>query len=304
MHISWNDVELLLAVAETGSVSAAAKRLKTTQPTVSRRLSDLEAGLGEALFTRSVEGTTPTSFGERMLPAARRMAEAAGEVGRVAAGAESTPKGVVRVTAPPGVAYVFLAPVAARLRALLPDVRLEVAATTAYVDLARREADLALRMQAVDRPAQRDLVSLATATNPVAAFAAPALAATLPPKLVPADVPWIAWAPPFEGLSPNPQLARLIPGFRPVFAADDYIVQIRAAEAGVGAIVLDLMAHRFALPSPLVELPLSFGKLTSSVHLVCARASLAIPRVKAVADVLARELTRAARPAARAGRRG
>jgi DNA-binding transcriptional LysR family regulator len=294
VHIPWNDVELVLAVAEAGSVSAAAKRLRTTQPTVSRRLAELEASLGEPLFARSVEGTTPTSFGERMLPAARRMAEAAGEVERVAAGAESTPRGVVRVTAPPGVAYAFLTPLAASLRARLPDVRLEVVATTSFVDLARREADLALRVQPMDRPAQRDLVLLATATSPVAAFAAPALAAQLPPRPRLVDVPWIAWAPPFEHLTPNPQLAKLVPGFQPVFAADDYIVQIRAAEAGVGAIFLDRVA-RFALPAPLVELPLAFGKLTSSLHLVCARASLAVPRVKAVAEVLAKELARAAR---------
>lgn len=289
MDVSWNDVALFLAVAETGSVSAAAKRLRTTQPTVSRRLADLEASLGEPLFVRSVEGTAPTSFGERMLPAARRMAEAAGEVERVASGAESTPKGVVRVTAPPGVAYTFLAPLAAALRAQLPDVRLEVVATTSYVDLARRDADLALRVLPLDRP-QRDLVVLATRTSPVAAFAAPALAAALPARPALADVPWIAWAPPLEDLPPNPQLARMIPGFQPVFAANDYIVQIRAAEAGVGAVILDRLAFRVALPSPLVELPVSFGKLTSSLHLVCARASLAIPRVKAVADVLAGEL--------------
>jgi DNA-binding transcriptional LysR family regulator len=74
VHIPWNEVELFLAVAEAGSLSAAAKRLKTTQPTVSRRLADLEASLGEPLFARSVDGTVPTSFGERMLPAARHMA--------------------------------------------------------------------------------------------------------------------------------------------------------------------------------------------------------------------------------------
>lgn len=280
-----------MAVAEAGSVSAAAKRLRTTQPTVSRRLAGLEAGLGEPLFARSVEGMRPTSFGERMLPAARRMAEAAGELERIASVAESTPKGVVRVTASPGVAYTFLTPLALRLRVLLPDVRLEVVATTTYVDLARREADLALRAQPMGRPAQRDLVTLATATSPVGVFAAPSLAAKLPPRPRPADVPWIAWAAPFEDLPPNPQLAKMIPGFQPVFAANDYIVQLRAAEAGVGAIFLDRVSHRFALPSPLVELPLSIGKLTSSLHLICARASLAIPRVKAVADVLAEELS-------------
>lgn len=293
MNIPWNDVELLLAVAEAGSVSGAARRLRTTQPTVSRRLAELEALLGEPLFARGVDGTTPTSFGERMLPAARRMAEAAGEVERVASGASAAPKGVVRVTAPPGVAYTFLTPLAVRLRALLPEVRLEVAATTSYVDLARREADLALRAQPIERPAtQRDLVCLATTTNAVAAFAAPSLAATVPRGASLAEVPWIAWAPPFEHLAPNPQLAKLIPGFEPTFAATDYIVQIRAAEAGVGAILLERTVPRCALPSPLVELPLSLGKITSSLHLLCARSSLVIPRVKAVADVLARELGR------------
>jgi DNA-binding transcriptional LysR family regulator len=297
MHIPWNEVELFLAVAETGSVSAAAKRLRTTQPTVSRRLAELEADLGEPLFARSVGGTAPTPFGERMLPAARRMAEAAGEVERVASGAASTPRGVVRVTAPPGVAYTFLAPLAVRLRTLLPEVRLDVVATTSFADLARREADLALRVQPVDRPSmQRDLVTLATATNPVAAYAAPSLADRIPQNARLSDVPWIAWAPPFEDLAPNPQLAKLIPGFEPVFAATDYLVQIRAAEAGVGAIVFDRSVLRFPLPLPLVELDLSFGTIVSSLHLICARSALAIPRVKAVADVLTKELTPPAQP--------
>ncbi len=290
MNVSWNDVELFLAVAETGSVSAAAKRLQTTQPTVSRRLADLETGLGEPLFARSVAGTALTSFGERMLPAARRMAEAAGEVERVASGAEATPKGVVRVTAAPGIAYTFLAPLAAHLRSILPEIRLEIIATTSYVDLARRDADLAIRFPQLDRAAPRSLVSLATVTSTVAAYATSALIATLPPKPRIADVPWIAWAPPFEDLAPSSYLAKLIPGFQPVFAANDYIVQIRAAEAGVGAIFLTGASSRFALPSPLVELPVSFGQLSSSLHLVCARASLMIPRVKAVAEVIAKEL--------------
>jgi len=291
MNVAWDAVELFLAIAEAGTLSAAAKRLRTTQPTVSRRLAELEASLGERLFLRSLSGTTPTSFGERMLPAARRMAEAASEVERIALAAEATPKGVVRVTAPPGVAYTFLAPLAAHLRRVLPEIRIEVVATTAYVDLARREADLAIRSESMGRPKHRDLVLLASTTSPVAAFAAPSLLATLPPKPRISDVPWIAWAPPFEDLPPNPQLAKMIPGFVPAFAADDYIVQIRAAEAGVGAIFLDRTSRRYALPSPLVELPLSFGKLTASLHLLCARASLAIPRVKAVADVLAKTLS-------------
>src|SRR5580658_1431682 len=99
MHVLWSEVELLVAVAEAGSLSGAAKALRVTQPTVSRRLADLEASLGEPLFVRTVDGTTLTAFGERMLAPARRMAECAGDVSLVASGAEPGPRGVVRVTA-------------------------------------------------------------------------------------------------------------------------------------------------------------------------------------------------------------
>jgi hypothetical protein len=103
-------------------------------------------------------------------------------------------------------------------------------------------------------------------------------------------VGWIGWAPPLEHISPNPQLAARIPGFRPVFASDDFLVQLRAAEAGVGAIVLGRFRSRLAPPTPLVEMKLNLGKLTSSLHLVCAPSSLFIPRVRAVGELLAREL--------------
>ena len=68
-------------------------------------------------------------------------------------------------------------------------------------------------------------------------------------------------------------------------------MQLRAAEAGVGAIVLGRFRSKRALPTPLVEMKLDFGKLQSSLHLVCARSSLSIPRVRAVADLLAAELS-------------
>ena len=239
-----------------------------------------------------------TAFGERMLVPAKRMAESAGEVERTASGAEATPKGTVRVTAPPGVAYYFLAPLAAHLRGLFPEVTLEVMAAVRYVDLVRRDADLALRSEPLDRPSkQRDLVCLASAAYAVAAVATRAYIATLPRPCRIGDIDWIGWAPPLDHLPPNPFLAARIPGFRPAFAADDYIVQTRAVESGAGAMVHSGPRSRFAPPTPLVKVPLSFGGLTTSLHLVAARGALAVPRIAAVADVLAREL-------ARVGRRG
>src|SRR5450755_4129250 len=129
MDIAWDDARLFLAVAEAGSLSAAAKRLRVAQPTVSRRLVELEAELGEALFLRGVEGARLTGFGERLLEPARRMAEWATEFERAAEKSETALRGVVRITAPPGLAFEFVAPFARFMRERLPEVRLEVVST-------------------------------------------------------------------------------------------------------------------------------------------------------------------------------
>jgi len=290
MDIPWDDARLFLGIAETGSLSKAARRLRVAQPTVSRRLAELEARLGEALFSRSVEGASLTSFGERLVEPARRMAESAADLERAAERREVAPAGVVRITAPPGVAFDFLAPFSVWLRQKLPEVRLEVISTIHYLDLSRREADLALR---IDRPAQRDLITVASLEQDVAAFASKRYVERLPSRYRAADVDWIGWPPPLDHLPPNPQLAAKIPGFRPAFASDDFLVQLRAAEAGIGAIFLGRRPHRFSRLGALVELHLDFGRLRSSLELVCARGALEIPRVRAVADLLRDELTRA-----------
>lgn len=291
MDIPWEDVRLFLAVRDAGSLSRAARTLRVAQPTVSRRLAELEARLGEPLFARGVEGTRLTSFGERLVGPAQRMAEWAAELERTAERGETAPQGVVRVTAPPGVAYEVLAPFASALMRELPSVRLEVISTVSYLDLSRREADLALRSQA---PAQRDLVTVGSLHFDAVAHASRAYAEKLPRKAKLADVDFIGWAPPLDHLPPNPELARLIPGFSPSFASDDFLVQLRAAEAGLGAIFLGRVRHRFSPREPtLVELDLDFPPVPSSLHLVAAKSALGIPRVAAVAERLAAVLASA-----------
>ncbi|MEZ4294976.1 MAG: LysR family transcriptional regulator [Polyangiaceae bacterium] len=290
MDIPWDDLKLFLAVAETGSLSAAARRLRVAQPTVSRRLADLESRMGGALFARSVDGAKPTAFGDRLLVPARRMAEWAVEVERAAEGAESEVAGVVRLTAPPGVAFDVCAPFAASLRAELPKVRLEVMSSVQYLDLVRREADLALRAQ---EPSQRDLVTLASIHFDAVPFASRAYAAKLAKKARVEEVDWIGWAAPLDHLSPNRELARLIPGFEPVFASDDFLVQLRACEAGLGAMFLGRVRHRFTRASGLVPLPVALPPVPASLYLVCARNALAVPRIREVAERLTAELSRA-----------
>lgn len=289
MDISWDDARLFLAIAEAGSLSGAARRLRIAQPTVSRRLAELEAHLGEPLFARAAGGATPTPYGERLLEPARRMAEWAAELERAAAGAEGKPRGLVRVTAPPGIAYDFLVPFAAELRSDLPEVRFEVLSSIRHLDLARGEADLALRMM---RPAQRELEHVASVALTPAAFASPAYAAKLPPNPKLSDLDWVGWAPPLDQTPPNPNLARLIPDWTPAFTSDDFLIQHRAAELGLGAIILAHARHRFRRESTLVPLDVPVPPIKTGLHLVGVRSALAIPRVRAVADRLAAELAR------------
>jgi DNA-binding transcriptional LysR family regulator len=288
MDINWEDVRLFLAVADHGSLTEAARHLRVGQPTVSRRLAELEDRLGYALFERSVEGATLTSPGERWLEPARHMAEWAGELSNTAERGDSAPVGLVRITAPPGVAYDFVAPFAARVREKYPQIVVQVLSRVEYLDLGRREADIALRSRV---PTQRDLSLVHSFTHMTDAFATKAYLATLPPKPSLEQIGFIAWAPPFEQFPPNPQLMALIPNFRPAFASDDFVVQLRAAEAGLGAMFLQKVRHRFNRDSRLVPLGLDLGPhAKSSVHVVCAKSALGVARIRAVAELLTDEL--------------
>jgi DNA-binding transcriptional LysR family regulator len=286
MDTRWDDLRLFLAVVEGGSISAAARQLRMTQPTVSRRIAELEHRFSEPLFARGVAGSKLTSFGERLVLPAKQMAESAGELARAAEQTDARPEGTVRVTAAPGVAFEFVVPFAARMRTALPDIVIELISTQQYLDLVRREADLALRMQ---KPSQKDLVCLAELETEIAAFASPEYVKTLPRRYALTDVAWIGWAPPLDHLSPNRELSKLIPGFRPVFASDDFVMQLRAAEEGMGAIVLGRVEHRLQRRT-LVELDVDLGRYRGGLYLVCARSALSIPRVRAVADQLVAEL--------------
>ena len=284
MDIPWDDLRLFLAVAETGSLSAAARRLRLGQPTLSRRMAALEEHLDEPLFTRGTAGVTLTPGGERLRPLALRMAEWATEAAQAVAKGRRGPEGRVRIAAPPGVAFDFLAPFAASLRTRAPGVTLEVLAGIEYVNLLRGEADLALRTRA---PADHDLVCLHEAKVEIGVFAAPSYARRLPKRYGVRDLDWIAWAPPHTDVAPNPQLAALIEGFQPVFASNDYLVQLAALEAGVGAMVMGRPSglSRFR---KLRQLDVALGPVPAqaSFYLVGAKRMIEAPRVRRVIEAL------------------
>ncbi|MGA9521156.1 MAG: LysR family transcriptional regulator [Myxococcaceae bacterium] len=293
MDISWEDARLFLAIAELGSLSKAARQLRIGQPTVSRRLAELEYAVGASLFRRGVEGAALTAAGERLLVPARKMAEWAGELNRAAESRDPSPRGLVRFASSPFVCGDFLVPFAGFLAQKQPQLRLEVLSSIQYLDLARGEADLALRTHAPSNP---DLTTVFTLEVENAVFVSRELKSRLPEKPSLAQLPWVAWAPPFDSVPPNPQLAAAIPGFTPAFTADNFLVLLAAAEAGIGAMVLGRIQHRFSRDRALVPLDLDLGPWAKGpLHLVCAKSALDIPRIRRVSELVVEELSRAKR---------
>jgi DNA-binding transcriptional LysR family regulator len=152
---SWDDFRHFLAIHRTGTLSAAARVLKVDQTTVSRRLVALEESLGSRLFDRTPDGLVLTPAGARALPEAERIEECFTGLERRASGEDARLEGTVRITCVEDFAFAVLLPGLARIRTRYPNIRLEVLTGAEVFDLARREADIAIR---VERPVEPELV--------------------------------------------------------------------------------------------------------------------------------------------------
>ncbi len=284
MDTSWDDLRLFLAVAEKGSFSAAARWLKLGQATLSRRMAELEAAMGEALFVRASQGVRLTPLGQRLLPAAQHMAEWAAEVH---AQQGQSMQGKVRIAAPPGVAFDLVAPLVADIRQAHPGLQIELLSGVRLLNLSRGEADISLRTMA---PQDSDLLCLDHITAPVKAYASARYVQSLPALYSAQDLDWICWAAPYDDVQVNQELRALIPGFRAAFASDDFNVQFAACRAGVGAMLLPCVPHRYTQYHALQVLPLDLGeRAMASLYMVCHKRSAQAPQVVAVQRFIAAE---------------
>ncbi len=154
-NIDWELIRTFLAVAEQGSVSAAARALEASQPTLSRHIRELERQTSLSLFERTPQGLILTEQGEGLVDAAMRMGESAEHFSRLVSGLSAELDGDLRITANEIVGYYLLPPLLAAFRERHPGVSLEMVITNQASNLNKREADVALRMF---RPTQPDLV--------------------------------------------------------------------------------------------------------------------------------------------------
>ena len=225
----WDDLRVALAVAEGGSLSAAARRLGVNHSTVYRRLAGLEARIGSRLFDRDAGRLSPTASGEDLLASARRVENDLQALNRRLAGRDASLSGALRLTAPDDIAQELLLAPLTNFRRLYSGVSLEVVIDNRMLSLTRREADVAVRP--TSRPPEslvgRRIGKLASAVygrreDPGAAE----------------DGPWIAWD---EGAGPpavRRWLTERIAPERIAYRSNSLLHQLGACRAGLGVALL------------------------------------------------------------------
>ncbi|MBH1964725.1 MAG: LysR family transcriptional regulator [Comamonadaceae bacterium] len=150
--IDWNQLRAFLETAETGSLSAAARKLGLTQPTLSRQVAAIEQRMGVTLFERVGKAMALTPTGLDLLEHARAMGAAAEALSVAATGRSQTVGGLVSVSATDMVAFYLLSPIVRQLREQEPRITIEVISSDAVSDLLRREADIAIRHVKPEQP--------------------------------------------------------------------------------------------------------------------------------------------------------
>lgn len=292
-RLSWDDQRAFLAVLEEGSLSGAARRLGLSHATVRGRIEALEAALGATLFTRSVNGLTPTDSARALRDPARRMALASEQFVRQAAAAPGEAAGIVRLSVPELMGVEVIPPMLAGLRATHPAIHVELVLSNVPADLLSQEVDVAVRMIA---PAQGALVARKVAAIPLGLFAAPAYLERRGTPRTPGDLALHDLIGPDRNRSDLALAERFGPLFRRdrlVLRTDSHPAQLAAARAGLGIAVAQVPVGqrdpclRHVLPDLVIA--------TLDTWIVTHEDLRRVPRVRAVFDLLAAAFARIGR---------
>ena len=285
VSFDWNQARAFLATVEEGSLSAAARALGVTQPTLGRQVAALEAALDVVLFERVGKSLVPTPSGLELADHVRAMFEAASRVSLTASGRSEAIDGKVRITASDVMSALLLPPVMAELRARAPRVEFEIVAANDIRDLQSREADIAIRHV---RPEQPDLIAKLVADATAHFYAAPAY---LERRGRPQTFDDLS-AHDFVGLGNNARMIELLnplglgldeDNFR--LGSESGVVSWEMAKSGLGIII---MSDEVAAMSPSMErlLP-EMEPFVFPVWLTAHRELHTSRRIRLVFDVLA-----------------
>jgi DNA-binding transcriptional LysR family regulator len=286
---AWDELRTFLEVSRDGSLSGAARRLGLTQPTVGRHIDALEDALGVTLFTRSPRGLNPTAAAKALAPHSEAMAAAAAALARSASSAAAIDRGVVRVTASETMGAEALPAIFAGFRARNPGIAIELVVTNRNQDLARGDADIAVRMI---RPTQSGLVARRIGVTRIRLYAHRDYLARFGEPRSLADLAnhcFIGFDRDNQTFRSAGALAKSLTREDFGFRCDSDLAQLAALRAGVGVGgCQDAIARR--TPDLIPVLPNAF-QMTLEVWLVMHRDLKTAPRVRLMFDWLAAGLT-------------
>ena len=177
IQFDWNRTRAFLVVAEEGSLSAAARSLNMTQPTLGRQIAALEQELNVTLFEQVGKRQVLTQSGQKLVGYVKQMADAANQLSLMALAQRTELSGLVTVSVNQLDAMYRLPPVVRKIREVAPDIELRIDVSNDVADLKRREADIAVRSF---RPEQGDLITRKIAQEAIGLYCTPHYAERFP----------------------------------------------------------------------------------------------------------------------------
>ena len=293
--LDWNDLRYFLAVARSGSTLAASTQLRASQSTVSRRITALEEQLGVQLFVRKPSGYELTPRGRSVLPAAESVEAAILNFSDGVAAESRRLAGTVRVSTVESAANSWVIPAVGVLRERHPDIRVEILTSEHYVDLARGEADVAVRFG--PRPTQETLVVRHLLDMLESFYATHAMVDRLGIPENAADLaryPLVATTDDESMI--NRWIAQHLPGAEIAHRANSMSSISAAVRSGLGAAILPCMMAD-GMPG-LVRLLPPIEELTTPGWMVTTDSARRQPHIRAVIDVVVEQIqqTLARRP--------
>jgi DNA-binding transcriptional LysR family regulator len=246
MHIvDWDGLQVFLAVARGGRVSAAARRLGVEHTTVARRIAALEKTLGVSLFYRTTRGYLLTPEGQNVVSAAEAMERSALAVEARARENSGALAGQVRVAMPPEYGSHWLAPKLATFRAMHPQIELQILVGTRQRDLSRGEAELAIQPP---RPTQTGMVAVRLGRVAVGLYASRSLIADKRLRIRKLadmrDLLLLAYTSPFQVLQEAKWFQPILASAAIGLESNSTHALLAAARAGAGVAVLPRFVAR------------------------------------------------------------
>jgi len=262
--IEWDDLRYVLAVAESGSLAGAARRLAVNHTTVLRRVSAFEKRLGLRLFERLPTGYVLTAGGEELIAAAGQIDDAVVSLERKLAGQDLRLSGTVRLTTTDTLMASILPDVLAAFRSAQPGIQIEVALSNLMFNLSKRDADVAIRP--VDAPPET-LIGRRIAKVAFAVYASPQYLAKHRETERLAGHQWVGPDDSLAGTSVARWMRAELPGSEITLRTDSLLALRQAAQAGLGLAALpcylgDLSAGLACVHRPIAAMETALWILT------------------------------------------